>query len=57
MDGVTPNPPAEVLRVGDGEIDRVGFDDVLQVVGDNAAAGRSEDVPDEEYVHLLTTSS
>ena len=40
-----------ILRIGDGQIDLVGFDDVLQVVGDNAAPGRRENITDEKYVH------
>ena len=33
-----------VLGVGDGQIDRLRFDDVFQVVGDNAAAWRAENI-------------
>ena len=40
-----------ILRIGDHQVDVVGLDDVLQVVGHNPAAGRREDIADEENVH------
>ena len=40
-----------VLRVGDGQVDVVGLDDVLQVVGDNPASRRGENIADKENVH------
>ena len=51
MAGVIPKPPAEFSAVGDRQIDLVRLDDVLQVVGDDPAAGRAENVADEKYVH------
>ena len=40
-----------ILGIGDRQVDVIRRDDVLQVIGDDAAAGRSEDVADEENVH------
>ena len=42
-----PESTGRVFGVGDGDIDALRFDDVLQVVGDNAAARGSENVADE----------
>jgi hypothetical protein len=41
-----------VFAVDDEEIDGVGFKDVGEVLAYDVAAGRSEDVADEENVHL-----
>ena len=41
-----------VFAVDDEEIDGVGFEDVGEVLADDVAAGRTEDVADEENVHL-----
>ena len=40
-----------VFRVGDGQIDAIGLDDVLQVIGDDPPPGRGENIPDKENVH------
>jgi hypothetical protein len=41
-----------VFAVDDEEIDGVGVEDVGEVLAYDVAAGRSEDVADEENVHL-----
>jgi hypothetical protein len=41
-----------VFAVDDEEVDGVGFEDVGEVLAYDVAAGRSEDVADEENVHL-----
>ena len=41
-----------VLAVNDEKIDGVRFDDVGEVFADDVAAGRAEDVADEENVHF-----
>jgi hypothetical protein len=41
-----------VLAVDDEEVDGVGFEDVGEMLTDDVAAGRSEDVADEENVHF-----
>jgi len=41
-----------VFAVDDEEIDGVGFEDVGEMLAYDVAAGRSEDVADEENVHL-----
>jgi hypothetical protein len=41
-----------VFAVDDEEIDGVGFEDVGEMLAYDVAAGRTEDVADEENVHL-----
>lgn len=41
-----------VFAVDDEEIDGVGFEDVGEMLADDVAAGRSEDVADKENVHV-----
>jgi hypothetical protein len=45
-----------VFAVDAEEVDGVGFDDVGKVLADDVAAGRSEDVADEENVHSVSLS-
>ena len=45
-----------VFAVDDEEVDGVGFEDVGKVLADDVAAGRAEDVADEENVHLMSLS-
>ncbi len=40
-----------ILRVGDGEIYVFGGDDVVELIGNNAAAGGGEYIADEEDIH------
>jgi hypothetical protein len=40
-----------IFTVGDYQIDLVGADDVLEVIGHNAAAWRGENIADKEKVH------
>jgi hypothetical protein len=40
-----------VFGVGDGEVDVVGGLDVLEMIGDNVAPRRGEDIADEKDVH------
>ena len=42
-----------VFGIGDGQIDAIGLNDVLQVIGDNAAARGSKDIPNKENVHSV----
>ena len=48
---VDPEAACGILAVGDRDIDLVRLDDVLEVVGDDPAAGRTEYVADKENVH------
>lgn len=45
-----------VLAVDDEEIDGVGFHNVGEMFADDVAAGRTEDVADEENVHRMSLS-
>jgi hypothetical protein len=45
-----------ILAVDDEQIDVVGLDDVCEVLADDMAARRAEDVADEENVHLMSLS-
>ena len=45
-----------VFAVDDEEIDGVGFEDVGEMLADDVAAGRAEDVADEETVHRMSLS-
>ena len=38
MDGRNAEAARGIFGVGDGQIDAIGLNDVLQVIGDNAAA-------------------
>src|SRR6185436_3758894 len=51
--GRDAEPPGRILRIGDSQIDAVGGDDVLQMVGHNPSPGRRENVADKEDVHYL----
>ena len=44
-------PSGGILGVGDGQVDPVGGDDVLQMVGSDAPPGRCENIPHEKNVH------
>src|SRR6202012_68798 len=40
-----------VFRVGDYQIDRIGLDDIFQMIGDNASARGAKNVPDKKNVN------
>src|SRR5206468_1117821 len=50
--GCDAEAAGSVLAVRNGEVDAVGRDDILQVIGDDPAPRRAEDIADKENVHL-----
>ena len=42
-----------VFGVGDSQIDAIGVNDILKMIGDNAAARGSKNIPDKENVHSV----